>query len=90
VSAYKLKNEEGHLNIDTSNEFLQDAIQYSSSGGGKWKIKSNIDKKGCSNTDNPFILQLPDDIGQLKDSDLQLINNTFEHIKHIDPECRKE
>ncbi len=86
----QLKNEEGHLNIDSNNEFLQDAIQYSSSGGGKWKIKSNIDKKGCSNTDNPFIIQLPDDIGQLKDSDLQLINNTFEHIKHIDPECRKE
>lgn len=86
----QLKNQDGRLNIDPNNEFLQDAIRYSSSGGGKWKIKSTSDKTGCSNIDNPFIIQLPDEIGQLKDSDLQLINRTFEHIKHIDSEYKKE
>lgn len=85
-----LKNKDGHLNIDPNNEFLQDAIKYSSSGGGKWKVKSNMDRIGCSNVDNPFIIQLPEEIGQLKDSDLQLIQSTFEHIKHIDPEHKKE
>lgn len=85
-----LKNEEGKLNIDTKNEFLQDAIRYSSAGGGKWKVKSTNDKIGCSNIDNPFIIHLPEEISQLKDSDLQLVNNTFRHIKLIDPEHRKE
>ncbi len=85
-----LKNEEGHLNIDTNNEFLQDAIRYSSSGGGKWKVKSSTDKTGCSNVDNPFIIRLPEEISQLKDSDLKSINNAFEHIKRIDPEHRRE
>lgn len=85
-----LKNEDGRLNIDSNNEFLQDAIRYSSAGGGKWKIKSNTDKKGCSNVDNPFIVHLPEELGQLKDSDMQIINNTFAHIKRIDPEHRKE
>lgn len=85
-----LKNEDGRLNIDSNNEFLQDAIRYSSAGGGKWKIKSINDKKGCSNADNPFIIHLPEEIGQLKDSDLHIINNTFKHIKRIDPEHRKD
>lgn len=85
-----LKNEDGRLNIDSNNEFLQDAIRYSSAGGGKWKIKSINDKKGCSNADNPFIIHLPEEIGQLKDSDLHIINSTFKHIKRIDPEHRKD
>ncbi len=85
-----LENKDGLLNIDPNNEFLQDAIRYSSSGCGGWKVKSRTDNKEYSNTDNPFIVRLPDEIGQLKDSDLQLINSTFEHIKHIDPEYKKE
>ena len=86
----QLKNEEGRLNIDNSNEFLQDAIRYSSAGGGQWRIKSSTDKKGCSNVDNPFIVHLPEELGQLKTSDMQAINDTFEHIKQIDSEHRKE
>lgn len=85
-----LKNEEGRLNIDSNNEFLQDAIRYSSSGCGKWRVKSSTDKSSCSNVDNPFIIRLPEEIGQLKDSDLKIISNTFEHIKRIDPEHRRE
>lgn len=85
-----LKNEEGRLNVDVNNEFLQDAIRYSSSGGGKWKIKSSTDKIGCSNVDNPFIIRLPEELSQLKDSDLKSINNAFEYIKRIDTEHRRE
>lgn len=84
-----LKNEDGRLNIDSNNEFLQDAIRYSSAGGGKWRVKSTT-SKGYSNADNPFIIPLPEDIGELKDSDLQIIESTFKKVKHLDSESRKE
>lgn len=85
-----LKNEDGHLNINSSNEFLQDAIRYASAGCGKWKVKSSNDKTGCSNVDNPFIVNLSPEISQLKDSDLKDISSAFNRVKQIDPEHRKE
>lgn len=84
-----LKNEDGRLNIDNENTFLQDAIRYSSAGCGKWKIKSNT-AKVYSSVDNPFIVQLPENISQLKASDRQAINSTLNHVLHIDSESRKE
>lgn len=84
-----LKNEDGRLYIDSNNPFLQNAIEYASAGGGKWKIKSIGDKKGCSNVDNPFVVRLPENIGDLKSSDIETIENTFERIKRID-QHRKE
>lgn len=84
-----LKNEDGHLNIDNKNPFLQDAIRYSSSGCGKWKVKSST-AKVYSSTDNPFIVQLPEDVSQLKDSDLQIIESTLNHVQKLDSESRKE
>lgn len=85
-----LRNEEGRLNIDKNNEFLQDAIRYSSAGCGKWRVKSTANKKGYSNEDNPFIIRLPECIGELKDSDIKTIESAFEHIKHLDPEHKEE
>lgn len=84
-----LKNDDGRLNIDERNPFLQDAIKYSSSGCGKWKIKSKT-AKSHSSIDNPFIIQLPEDIGQLKASDYPVIEAMFNQVLDLDTESRKE
>ena len=84
-----LKNNDGRLNIDEKNPFLQDAIKYSSSGCGKWKIKSKT-AKSHSSIDNPFIIQLPEDIGQLKASDYPVIEAMFNQVLDLDTESRKE
>ncbi|MFR8360391.1 MAG: hypothetical protein ACLVB7_02790 [Coprococcus comes] len=85
-----LKNKEGHLIIDPENDFLQDVVRYTSSGCGKWKIKTTTDKTGCSSSDNPYIIQLPENVAQLKDSDQKHISSALSHMKRIDPECKKE
>lgn len=85
-----LKNEEGHLIIDPENVFLQDVVHYTSSGCGKWKIKTTTDKIGCSSTDNPYIIQLPENVAQLKVSDQKYISGVLSHMKRIDPECKEE
>lgn len=85
-----LKNKEGHLIIDPENDFLQDVVRYTSSGCGKWKIKTTTDKTGCSSSDNPYIIQLPENVAQLKDSDQKHISNALSHMKRIDTECKKE
>ena len=41
------------------------------------------------NTDNPLLLKLPIEIGQLKDSDMQHITAAFEYVKRIDPEQKE-
>lgn len=84
-----LKNNDGKLKIDSNNEFLKDVVKYSSAGGGKWKIKSSADKKGYSNMENPFIISLPDELSQLKDSDLQAIEGAYAKAKHFDSEHRR-
>ena len=86
---FKLSNDKGNLNINPDNPFLQDAIRYSSAGCGTWKAKSKNSSKWYKNTDNPILLKLPDELGQLKDSDRQEINEAFEHVKRIDPENKE-
>ena len=85
-----LKNEKGHLIINPDNVFLQDVVRYASAGCGTWKMKTTTDKTGCSSSDNPYIIPLPDDISQLKDSDQKYITSAIEHMKQIDSECKKE
>lgn len=85
-----LQNRDGRLNIDECNQFLRDAVRYSSAGCGKWTLKSSTNRKNYNNEDNPFIVRLPENISQLKESDKEKIYATFEHVKHIDPECVEE
>lgn len=85
-----LKNEEGHLIINPENMFLQDVVRYTSAGCGKWKIQTTTDKTGCSSTDNPYIIPLPEDISQLKPADQEHITAAINHMKQIDPEYKKE
>ena len=81
------------MNVDWAtgekNPFLQDAIKYSSSGCGKWKIKSKT-AKSHSSIDNPFIIQLPEGIGQLKASDYPVIEAMFNQVLDLDTVSRKE
>ena len=86
---FKLSNDNGKLNINPDNPFLQDAIRYSSAGCGTWKAKTKNSQQWYKNTDNPILLKLSDELGQLKDSDKQEINKVFEHVKHIDPENKE-
>lgn len=85
-----LRNEDGRLNIDNNNLFLQDAIRYSSAGCGKWSVKSSANRKAYTNEENPFIVNLPENISELKASDIEKIQSTFVHVKQIDPECKEE
>lgn len=85
-----LKNEEGHLIINKDNEFLQDSIRYASAGCGRWKAKASKDSKGCSSIDNPFIIHLPENVGQLKDSDEKHILDAISRLERIDSERKKE
>lgn len=86
---FKLSNSEGNLKIDPKNTFLRDAIRYSSSGCGSWKAKTKNVSEWYKSVDKPFIVELSDDIAQLKDSDLQEIHAIFEKIKRMDPEQKE-
>ena len=85
-----MKNEEGHLIINKDNEFLRDSIRYASAGCGRWKAKASKDSKGCSSIDNPFIIHLPENVSQLKDSDEKHILDAISHLERIDSERKKE
>ena len=85
-----LKNEEGHLIINPENMFLQDVVRYTSAGCGKWKIQTTTDKTGCSSTDNPYIIPLPEYISQIKPADQEHITAAINHMKQIDPEYKEE
>ncbi len=87
--SFRLSNEEGNLNIDPNNPFLQDAIRYSTAGCGSWKAKNKGSAKWYRNTDTPYLLHLPDNLGQLKDSDLQDIDNAFKQADYLDPENKE-
>ncbi len=87
--SFKLSNDEGQLNVNPDNQFLQDAIRYSSAGCGSWKAKSKNSGTWYKNTDNPLVLKLPDELGHLKNSDLQDINDAFEYVKKLDSEHKE-
>lgn len=84
--SFRLSNEEGSLNIDPNNPFLQDAIHYSTAGCGSWKARTKGSVKWYKNTDTPYLLHLSDSLGQLKDSDLQAIDDAFKRADYLDPE----
>lgn len=87
--SFKLSNDEGKLNVNPDNPFLQDAIRYSSAGCGTWKAKTKNSSKWYSNTDNPILIKLPVEVEHLKDSDRQNINSAFEKVKNMDPEQKE-
>lgn len=83
----QLQNTEGHLTINEDNEFLKDAIKYSSAGGGKWKVKSSTDQIYKS-TDNPYIINLPSDLyEEFENEENQgFIKDAFSEVKNYDVE----
>lgn len=83
----RLQNADGHLTISKDNEFLDDAIKYSSAGGGKWKLKSSTDKVHKS-TDNPYIIELPTDLYEEfeKEENQESIKDAFSEVKNYDEE----
>lgn len=82
----KLSNEEGRLTINPENEFLQDAIRYSTAGCGSWKAKVRGKDKWYSNTDSPLLVLLPSGVEQLSESDLEAIYDVYNQVKELDPE----
>lgn len=85
----KLSNEEGRLKISQDNEFLQDAIRYSTAGCGSWKVKSKGTDKWYSNTDSPLLVALPSGVEKLGDSDLEAIGKVYEQVKELDSEGKE-
>ncbi len=80
---FKLQNEEGKLKIDENDEFIKDAVTYTSSGGGSWKIKA-LQSKESTSEDTPEKYDLSDNVINLNDTAMEEIKTVFEILNRQD------
>lgn len=80
-----LSNEKGNLNVPEDNKFLKDAVSYSSSGCGSWKIKTTKSTKAYSNED-ATVSEIIDisSMSNLTQASINKINSAFAFIDKID------
>lgn len=81
-----LDNTNGHLTIPTNNNFLNDAIKYSSSGCGSWKVKTISSAKTYSSEDAAVTKELSIHSLDLHEDNIHQIEAIFNQIDSIDIE----
>lgn len=83
----KLSNPSGNLQIP-QDEFLEDAIRYTFSGCGNWKLKT-ISGKPITNADNLKIEKLPSNLSNLSTESKEIINYVFDRLNETDPAIKE-
>ena len=79
----KIENTEGNLKIPQNRTFIQDAIEYISSGAGHWKLVAKNEEPIKSSEELPIINQLPTDLSDLNTYQKEKINQIFKDISEI-------
>ncbi len=84
----KIENQDGNLSIPPNNPFINDAINYTAAGAGKWSITAKGESKKKSSEDTPIFVDIPTDIESLSSDDIQKLNDYFSSIDNIIQENR--
>ncbi len=80
---FKLQNDEGKLIIDENDEFIKDAVKYTSCGGGRWRAKA-LQNTESTSEDTPTKYDLSDNVNNLNDTALEEIKTVFEILNRQD------
>lgn len=80
---FKLQNDEGKLTIGENDEFINDAVKYTSNGGGRWRIKA-LEHTETTSEDTPTSYDLSDNVSNLNDTALEEIKTVFEILNRKD------
>lgn len=84
----KIENKDGNLSIPVNNTFIDDALNYTAAGAGKWSISAKGKHKKKSSEDTPIYIDIPTDIETLSSDDIQKLNDYFLSIDNIIQENR--
>ena len=78
-------NDQGNLKIPEDDEFINDAVSYSSSGCGSWKITTNDKSRSLSSTNRIAQQTIDiDNISNLTADDILHLRKAFDNINSID------
>ena len=78
-------NNQGNLKIPEDDEFIKDAVTYSSSGCGSWKITTNDKSKSLSSSNSMATETIGiDNISNLTEADILHLREAFANINSID------
>jgi hypothetical protein len=79
----RIENTDGNLSIPANNTFIDDAINYTAAGAGKWSISVKGKPKKKSSEDTPIYANIPTDIDSLSSDVIQELNDYFSSIDNI-------
>lgn len=82
---FSFSNDQGNLKIPEDDEFIIDAIKYSSSGCGGWKVTTNDKSKSLSSANSVAQQTIDiDNISNLTNDDILHLRTAFDNINSID------
>ena len=86
----KIENKNGNLQLSRNRDFINDALGYSSSGAGKWKISAQGSTTMKSSEETPITRNLSADLSVLTHEQILEIAEVFDTVENIIKENKNE